>query len=185
MSTALPSMMPLGTLMPNFLLQDVITGQWYSSEDLRGRYGTVIMFLCVHCPYVKSVESTIADISKKYIPKGIDFLAISSNDIVAYPQDSPDNMKAQALNCHFSFPYLFDRSQDTAMAFQATCTPDFFFFDDQKKCIYRGRLDKSTPSNYVPTTGKDLIGAIENLLTGNEPIRDQYPSIGCSIKWKN
>lgn len=182
---ATPStMMPLGTLAPAFELHDTISGNKLSLEQLKGDKATLVMFICNHCPYVLHINDELVRIAKEYQPKGVSFIAISSNDVENYPQDSPELMKVQAEKVGYTFPYLFDESQDVARAYDAACTPDLFLFDDSLKCVYRGQLDDSRPKNDLPVTGKDLRVALEALLAGNEISEDQIPSIGCNIKWK-
>ncbi|MEO6346283.1 MAG: thioredoxin family protein [Aquaticitalea sp.] len=178
------NMLPLGTKAPNFKLLDVISGQNVELEECKGLKGTVIMFICNHCPFVKHINSQLVRMAKDYKPKGIDFISISSNDVVNYPQDAPDKMKENAKNEGYIFPYLYDASQQVAKAYQAACTPDFFVFDNQMKLIYRGQLDDSRPGNNVPVDGKDIRNTL-NALLNKQPINEiQKPSIGCNIKWK-
>ncbi len=177
-------MLPLGTIAPNFNLPDTISGKSVSLQKIKGKKGTLIMFICNHCPFVKHVNSKITELAAAYQSQGIAFIAISSNDIVNYPQDSPDLMKQTALQEKYSFPYLFDETQEVARAYEAACTPDFYLFDSNLKLVYRGQLDDSRPGNDIPLTGLDLRNAIESLVN-NEPINPvQKPSIGCNIKWK-
>ncbi|WP_305906850.1 thioredoxin family protein [Methylomarinum sp. Ch1-1] len=179
------NMMPLGTIAPDFDLPDTMTGANKSLQNLKGDKGTLVMFICNHCPYVMHVKQQLIDIARHYAPKGISFIAISANDIVNYPQDAPDKM--QALMKQWGNPfdaYLYDETQQVAKAYQAACTPDFYLFDANLACVYRGRLDGSTPKNDVPLTGAELRAALENLLL-DQPINPtQKPSIGCNIKWK-
>ncbi|WP_019668472.1 thioredoxin family protein [Eudoraea adriatica] len=178
------NMLPLGTIAPNFNLPDTISGKSVSLQKIKGKKGTLIMFICNHCPFVKHVNSKITELAAAYQSQGIAFIAISSNDIVNYPQDSPDLMKQTALQEKYSFPYLFDETQEVARAYEAACTPDFYLFDSNLKLVYRGQLDDSRPGNDIPLTGLDLRNAIESLVN-NEPINPvQKPSIGCNIKWK-
>ncbi len=178
-------MMPLGTKAPEFNLPDTITGANYSLQDLKGEKGTVIMFICNHCPYVLHIKQQLIDIAQEYSSKGISFIAISANDIKNYPQDAPDKMKQLMEEWGKPFAaYLYDESQDIAKAYQAACTPDFFVFDSGLKCVYRGRLDASTPKNNEPLTGNDLRNALDRLLAGQAIDPKQIPSIGCNIKWK-
>jgi thiol-disulfide isomerase/thioredoxin len=155
-----------------------------SLEDLKSPQGTVVMFICNHCPYVKHILPKLGEVTKIYQAKNIAFIAINSNDIKNYPDDSPENMQKLAKQLNFSFPYLFDENQETAKAYQASCTPDFYLFDQHLRCVYRGRFDESTPGNNKPVTGKDLCEALDNLLI-NKPINpDQISSMGCNIKWR-
>ncbi len=179
------NMLPLGTAAPNFSLPDTITGKIMSLADLQSDHATVIMFLCNHCPYVKHAQHELARLAKDYQPRGVAFIAISSNDIIAYPEDSPEHMKTFARNAGFTFPYLFDETQDVARAYQAACTPDFYVFDREMKCVYRGQLDDSRPKNDAPVTGKDLRAALENILAEKPVSAEQKPSVGCNIKWKS
>lgn len=184
MSLTPSKMMPLGTTAPNFLLPNVLSGKTLSLDSLKSDQGTVVMFICNHCPYVQHIITKIVEVAKDYQAKGIAFIAISSNDVQNYPADSPDKMKENAITHGFTFPYLYDESQAIAKAYDAACTPDFFVFDKQLACVYRGRFDDATPGNKSPVTGKDLTAALDNLLS-NTPINpDQKPSIGCNIKWK-
>ncbi|MEO9870295.1 thioredoxin family protein [Ekhidna sp.] len=185
MAAAESNMMPLGTVAPDFDLLDVISGENKTLEDVKSEYGLVVMFICAHCPFVKNIEEEIAVVARQYMDLKVGFVAISSNDANAYPEDGPDGLKAQAEEFEFSFPYLYDESQEVAKAYQAACTPDFFLFDEELKCIYRGRFDASTPGNPEPVTGDDLVDALEAHLEDDPIIEDQKPSIGCSIKWKS
>lgn len=178
------TMLPLGTHAPDFNLMDTLSGKMISLTELKSSIGTVIMFICNHCPYVKHIQTELAITANKYQAKGIHFVAINSNDVENYPADSPENMKKDAAAHHYSFPYLFDATQTIAKAYQAACTPDFYVFDANLRCVYRGRFDASTPGNNIPVTGKDLTDALDAILA-NKPINaDQKPSIGCNIKWK-
>ncbi len=174
--------MPLGTILPHFSLNDVVSGKTVSADDFPNR-PLVAMFICRHCPYVKHVQDELARIGKDYEGK-IGIVAISSNDIEAYPEDSPDSLKEQAEEVGFNFPYLYDESQEVAKMFTAACTPDTFLFDSQKKLAYRGQLDDSRPGSDIPVTGGDLRAAIDDLLSGQKVNQDQKPSVGCGIKWK-
>jgi peroxiredoxin len=178
------TMLPLGTQAPDFRLQDTVSGEDLALEDLRSDKATVIMFICNHCPYVLHVNPEILRVAHDYIPQGVSFIAISSNDIVKYPVDAPEKMKEFAKENKFPFVYLFDESQDIAKAYDAACTPDFYVFDGDLKLAYRGRLDRSKPKTDVPLNGEDLRGAIIAVLSGNPVNQKQYPSAGCSIKWK-
>ena len=142
------------------------------------------MFICNHCPFVKHVNEALVKLANDYIPKGISFIAISSNDVVNFPEDSPEKMKQTAKELGYSFPYLYDESQEVARAYDAACTPDFFIYDKNLKLVYRGQLDDSRPSNGLPVTGKDIRSAFDLLLAGKNVPAEQMPSIGCNIKWK-
>jgi len=179
------TMLPLGTEAPKFKLLDTVSGEWKTFEDVKGEKGTVVMFICNHCPYVKHVNDELVRVAMDYMPKGVGFVAISSNDVTRYPDDSPEKMKETAERLGYPFPYLYDETQDVARAYQAACTPDFFVFDADDKLVYRGQLDDSRPGNDIPVTGKDLRRALDLLLEGKMiPEVEQKPSIGCSIKWK-
>lgn len=183
---ATPSnMMPLGTIAPDFELPDTITGTNKTLAALKGQQGTVVLFICNHCPYVLHIKDQLIAIAQHYSQQGIAFIAISANDIVNYPEDAPDKMKAlmQAWGNPFA-AYLYDESQETAKAYQAACTPDIYLFDAHRACVYRGRLDASTPKNQEPLTGADLRQALDGLLAGTGINAEQIPSIGCNIKWK-
>lgn len=175
---------PLGFKAPEFKLIDTVSGKELSFNDIKGDKGTLVVFICNHCPYVIHVIHEIVNIAKEYMPKGIGFVAISSNDVENYPQDAPDKMKEHAAKWEFPFPYLYDESQEVAKAYQAACTPDYNLFDADELCVYRGQLDNSRPKNNAPVDGKDLRAALEALLNGNEISKEQKPSTGCNIKWK-
>ncbi len=183
MSLTSSNMLPLGTIAPKFKLIDTISDTFYDLDDLKGENGALIMFICNHCPYVIHVNPIVTKIALTYQKKGIAFIAISSNDIINYPQDAPHLMKEVARKENYTFPYLYDESQEVARAYDAACTPDFYLFDAALKLAYRGQLDSSRPGNTIPLTGTDLIGAMDNLLN-NKPIdKVQKPSMGCNIKW--
>ena len=182
---ATPStMMPLGTIAPDFTLPDTVTGRTMSLQELKSDQATVIMFICNHCPFVKHVQHGLITLANDYQPRGVSFVAISSNDIEGYPDDAPDKMKEVAEQFSYPFPYLFDESQDVAKAYDAACTPDFYIFDKDLKCVYRGQLDDSRPGNLIPVTGRDIRVALDSMLRGEPVNPDQMPSIGCNIKWK-
>lgn len=178
------TMIPLGTKAPNFELLDTKTNQTVSLHDVTSKIGTVIMFLCNHCPYVKHIQKKLVETADHYQAKGINFVAISSNDANLYPQDGPEKMHEEAIKHHYSFPYLYDETQSVAKAYHAACTPDFYIFDSQLKCVYRGRFDASTPGNQKLVTGEDLRHALDQLLAGKPISGDQKASVGCNIKWK-
>lgn len=177
-------MVPLGTEAPDFELPDTVSGQVMSLSQLKSELATVIMFICNHCPYVKHIREELVRITNDYTKKGVSFIAISSNDVTEYPEDSPEKMREEALQYGYSFPYLFDESQEIAKAYDAACTPDFYLFDRRMHLVYRGQLDGSRPGNDVPLTGEDLRNAIDALLSGNPVSSEQIPSVGCNIKWK-
>lgn len=178
------NMMPLGTKAPDFNLPDTVTGTLLTLNELSGSAGTVVMFICNHCPFVKHVNAGIVALAKEYQNKGIGFVAISSNDVENYPQDSPELMKENALQEGFTFPYLYDQSQEVATAYDAACTPDFYLFDAQLQLVYRGQLDDSRPENGIPVTAEDMRNALDAILSGKQVDSHQKPSIGCNIKWK-
>ena len=153
-------------------------------KNIKGQRGTVVMFICNHCPFVVHVLDELIQIGNEYEDKGVGFVAISSNDVANYPDDSPEKMKILAERKQFPFPYLYDESQDVAKAYFAACTPDFSVFDSSDKCVYRGQLDGSRPGNDVPVTGEDLRQVLNQLIDGNSISENQKPSIGCNIKWK-
>jgi peroxiredoxin len=177
-------MQPLGTLAADFSLPDVLSGKLVTRDGVKGAGGLLAMFLCVHCPFVKYVEQGIARFAGDYAGQGLGIVGISSNDAVAFPDDSPEGMRAQAKRLGFTFPYLYDESQQVARAYEAACTPDFFLYDRDLKLVYRGQFDASRPSLNVPVTGSDLRRAVEALLAGKPPLEDQHASLGCNIKWK-
>ena len=178
-------MIPLGFKAPAFELLDVKTDQIIKSEDLFGIKGTLIMFICNHCPFVKHINEQIVQIANDYKNSGIKLIAISSNDIINYPEDSPVEMKKIAIKEKFIFPYLFDETQIVAKSYDAACTPDFFIFNNSKKLVYRGQLDDSRPGNNIDVTGIDIRNALDSLIYLKEVNPVQKPSIGCNIKWKN
>lgn len=184
MSATPSTMMPLGTIAPSFELPDTVSGETMSLSELKGEKATLVMFLCNHCPYVLHVNDELVRIANEYQPKGISFIAISSNDVVNYPQDSPELMKIHAKKVGYPFPYLYDETQEVAKAYDAACTPDLFLFDQDLRCVYRGQLDDSRPNNNLPVTGKDMRIALDVLLSGEKISEQQIPSIGCNIKWK-
>jgi peroxiredoxin len=178
------NMLPLGTKAPNFSLPDTVSNEILSLDNLKGNQGTVIMFICNHCPFVIHVNEAIVKIANTYSSKGIKFIAISSNDVENYPQDAPDKMKIHAQENSYPFPYLYDESQDIAKAYDAACTPDFYVFNKNLELNYRGQLDDSRPGNDIEITGTDLKHALDCLIEEKENSRLQKPSIGCNIKWK-
>ena len=179
------NMLPLGTRAPSFTLPDTVSGKPLSLDSLKGAKGTVVMFICNHCPFVKHVNGELVRVAKDYQSKGISFVAISANDVRNYPEDGPDKMKAAAKQLGYPFPYLYDETQAVAKAYQAACTPDLYLFDANLACVYRGQLDDSRPGNGMPVNGKDLRAAMDALLAGKPIDPAQKPSVGCNIKWKN
>lgn len=178
------TMMALGAQAPEFTLPEPLSGKEWSLEQLQGVFGTLVIFMCNHCPYVKHVIEGITALSADYLLEGVSVIAINSNDTESYPEDSPENMAALAAKENFLFHYLHDESQQVAQSYRAACTPDFFLFDDELNCVYRGRMDAATPGNDEPVTGKDLREAMDALLEGRPVKGEQKPSVGCNIKWK-
>lgn len=178
------TMLPLGTQAPDFQLIDTCDGKLKSLRELKSNHATVVMFICNHCPYVKHIMQKLIDVAKQYQAKGIAFIAINSNDVKNYPADGPEKMYIQAENWGFTFPYLFDETQEIAKAYHAACTPDFFVFDKDLLCVYRGQFDEATPGNDYPVSGKALTRALDDILTGKLVDQNQRPSVGCNIKWK-
>ena len=176
-------MIPLGTVAPNFLLMDTVSGNYVSLDQLKSERATVIMFICNHCPFVIHVNPELVRIANEYKSKGVSFIAISSNDVDMHPDDGPDQMRLVAKVLQFPFPYLYDKRQEVAKAYDAACTPDFYVFDGEDKLCYRGRLDDSRPGNNIPLSGSDLRAAIDAVLEG-QSVDNQSPSLGCNIKWK-
>ena len=177
-------MVPLGSTAPDFILPDPVKGGDKSLDELKSDTATVIMFICNHCPYVKHIQTGLVELSNDYIPKGVSFIAINSNDVKNYPDDSPQRMKEVAEMLGYPFPYLFDESQEIARAYDAACTPDFFIYDNDLNLVYRGQMDDSRPGNGKPVTGVDIRHALDELIAGNQLSPEQVPSIGCNIKWK-
>lgn len=177
------NMLALNTKAPGFILMDTVTDSQLTLEQVKGENGTVIMFICNHCPFVIHVNPEISRMAEEYQSKKIGFVAISSNDVINYPQDAPHLMKKIAKEEGYPFPYLYDETQEVAQAYDAACTPDFYLFDSDLKLVYRGQLDDSRPGNAVPLTGSDLRSAMDSLLKGDPVDKNQKPSIGCNIKW--
>jgi peroxiredoxin len=181
MAKTLSTMLELGTPAPDFSLTDVTTGQAISLESFSGDKALLVMFICRHCPFVKHVQTEFARIGSDYRAKGLGVVAISSNDIESHPEDGPEHLKEMAAELGFTFPYLFDETQEVAKAYTAACTPDFFLFDAGRTLAYRGQLDDSRPESGIPVTGRDLRLAIEATLAGRPVDDDQAPSLGCNI----
>lgn len=178
------TMLELGTQAPEFELPDTVSGKNIKLSDIKSDKATVVMFLCNHCPYVIHVNPEIVRLAKEYQAKGVSFVGISSNDVDNYPQDGPGKMKELAAEVGYTFPYLYDATQEVARAYDAACTPDFYVFDGDMTLVYRGRLDGSRPKNDLPLTGADLRAALDAVLAGEPVSERQYPSGGCNIKWK-
>ncbi len=178
------TMLALGTPAPAFQLPDVVSGRTVSLESFADSKAVLVMFICRHCPYVQHVEKELSRLGRDYSGKGVGTVGISPNDINAYPDDAPPRLREQAGEADFNFPYCYDETQETAKAFGAACTPDFFLFDEKPCLVYRGQLDDSRPSNGIPVTGRDLRAAIDAVLAGRPVSTVQKPGVGCSIKWK-
>lgn len=178
------NMMALGTSAPAFILPEPKTGNQVSLSEVSGEKGTVVLFLCNHCPYVIYVNHILVDLARAYMSQGIGFVAINSNDVNNYPEDAPDKMSIVAKVLQYPFPYLYDETQEVAKAYDAACTPDIYVFDQNLKLYYRGRIDDSKPNSGKPQTGQDLKHALDGLLSNQPMPEKQYPSGGCNIKWK-
>ncbi len=178
------SLLALGTTAPDFALSDVRTGEVVRLSDFDGRKGLLVLFICRHCPYVRHVEEGIARLARDYADSDLGIVAISANDPEAYPEDAPESLAEQARLAGFTFPYLFDETQEVARAYTAACTPDPFLFDSKRRLVYRGQLDGSRPGNGVPVTCEDIRRAIDAVLAGRPAPTDQRPAVGCSIKWR-
>jgi len=178
------TMLELGIEAPYFSLQDVLTGETVTLDDYKDKKGLLVMFICNHCPYVKMIKQELVKYASEYIPRGLAIVAISSNDIENYPDDSPGKMKEDAELYGYQFPYLFDETQEVAKAYKAACTPDIYLFDEELKLYYRGQFDDSRPKNEIKASGRDLRKATESMLAGEPAPEKQIPSIGCNIKWK-
>lgn len=174
----------LGSTAPSFTLLDTTSGQQKSLSELQGKNGTVILFICNHCPYVIHVNATLVAMANAYQKQGIHFVAISSNDVENYPQDTPEMMTTVAKKEQYPFPYLYDETQSVAKAYGAECTPDIFLYDSDLKLYYHGQLDDSRPGNNIESKGSDIKVALNNLLENKSAPEIQKPSIGCNIKWK-
>lgn len=178
------TMLPLGSTLPFFALPDAVSGRSVSASELAGQ-PAVVIFICNHCPFVKHIRAELARFARDCRERSVAFVAISSNDVIAFPDDSPEAMAIEAREFGYVFPYLFDESQDVARAFQAACTPDLYIFDAKGRLAYHGQFDDSRPGNGIPVTGRDARAAIEALLAGKSPSLEQTPSVGCSIKWRS
>jgi peroxiredoxin len=176
--------LPLGTKAPDFALPDTVSGRTIRLADFAASPALLVTFLCNHCPFVIHVRPAFVEFAREFQPRGLAVVAISANDPDSYPQDGPEAMKLEAKNSGFTFPYLFDQTQQTAKAYHAMCTPEFYLFDTAQRLVYRGRFDASRPGGSIPVTGVELRAAAEALLAGRQVPSDQKPSIGCGIKWK-
>lgn len=184
MSETPSNMLPLHTKAPDFYLKDTVSGKRLSLDECKSDIATVVMFLCNHCPYVKHIQEKLVAVAKSYQQHGIAFVAISSNDVENYPLDAPELMTEEANINGYTFPYLYDEDQSIAKAYQAACTPDFYIFDKNLLCVYRGRFDNSTPYSGKPVTGAELTSALDSILNNKPVSAEQIPSLGCNIKWK-
>lgn len=178
------TMLPLGSNAPDFSLSNG-DGSAVALGDFADKPALVVIFMCNHCPFVKHIRSALASFAKEYQRKGVAVVGINSNDVSSHPEDSPEKMAEEAREFGYSFPYLFDETQEVAKAYKAACTPDFFLFDKDRKLVYRGQFDGSRPQSDVPVTGADLRGACDSVLEGEPVAAEQKPSIGCNIKWKS
>ena len=178
------TMLALGTPAPAFSLVDAVDGQSVSLADFADHPALLVMFICNHCPYVKHVQSELGRVAADFAPRGLATIAINSNDLDEYPEDGPQHMRDLARAEGWTFPFLFDETQEVAKSFRAACTPDFFLFDGEQRLVYRGQLDDSRPSTDAPVTGRDLRAAIESVLAGESVPEDQKASMGCNIKWR-
>lgn len=181
--TASTMMLPLGAKAPDFALPDP-SGRIVRLSDFDGSPALLVIFMCNHCPYVKHIADHLAQFAREYQAKGVAIVGINSNDVQNYPDDSPEKMREEIKLRGYTFPYLYDETQEVAKAYRAACTPDFFLFDKERRLVYRGQYDDSRPSNGLPVTGKDLRAAIDAVLAGQPVSPDQKPSLGCNIKWK-
>lgn len=177
-------MMELGTRAPDFALPDVRTGETVNLSDFADKEVLLVVFMCAHCPYVKLVESELAAIGRDFQNRSFGMVGISANDVTAYPDDAPPKLREQAERLGFIFPYLYDETQQTAKAYRAACTPDLFLFNAQRELVYRGQLDEARPGNGKPVNGKNLRVVLECLYEGKPRPLEQFPSMGCNIKWK-
>ncbi|MCS1352729.1 thioredoxin family protein [Mechercharimyces sp. CAU 1602] len=178
------NMFSLGKEAPSFVLHNPVTNKEESLAELKSDVATVVMFICNHCPYVIHVQEELVRLARDYQARGVSFIAINANDVNKYPDDSPEKMKKVAEEWEYPFPYLFDETQEVAKAYQAACTPDFYVFDKELACRYRGQLDDSRPGNELPVTGESIRTALDQIIVGEEVSIKQRPSMGCSIKWK-
>jgi peroxiredoxin len=177
------TMLPLGTLAPDFRLPDT-NGKTVALADFKSAPALAVIFICNHCPYVKHIRATLAEVAREYQKRGVAFVAINSNDVENYPADSPENMALEVKQIGYTFPYLYDETQAVAKAYNAACTPDLYVFDQHQKLVYRGQFDGSRPGNGVAVSGEDLRSALDAILAGKQVSPHQKPSIGCNIKWK-
>ncbi|MFH5833452.1 thioredoxin family protein [Halalkalibaculum sp. DA384] len=184
MSETASTMLTLGTKAPDFSLPDVSTGDTVSLADFDDSRALLVIFMCNHCPYVKNIKEALVEFANDYDEEDLGIVAISSNEVENYPDDSPEKMAEDAERFGYPFPYLFDETQEVAHAYKAACTPDFFLFDEERELVYRGQFDDSRPGNDKPVTGKDLREAVDMVLEDGSIVEEQVPSMGCNIKWK-
>lgn len=177
------TMAPLGSVAADFSLPDP-SGRIVSRDEFRDQPALLVMFLCNHCPFVKHIAKGLAEFGRDYAKSGLAIVAINSNDADSYPEDSPANMAIESKAAGYTFPYVFDATQQVARAYAAACTPDFFLYDRDRKLVYRGQFDDSRPENGSPVTGKDLRAAVDAVLAGKPVAANQRASVGCNIKWK-
>ena len=178
------TMLELGVTAPDFSLSEPLSGRQWSLVDFQGGKGLLVIFICNHCPFVLHILDSVVALAREYQSQGLDVVAISANDVDTYPDDSPEKMAELAMARGFTFPYLYDQQQDVAQAYRAACTPDLYLFDADHKLVYRGQYDGARPGNDVPVTGEDLRQALDALLAGEAVSQQQYPSLGCNIKWR-
>jgi peroxiredoxin len=178
------TMLPLGTVAPDFNLPDT-NGNMVALSDFKNTKALLVVFMCNHCPYVKHIREGLARLGKDFQAKGAAMVGINSNDVSTHPDDSPEKMAEEGKAAGYTFPYLYDESQGIAKAYRAACTPDFYLFDAEHKLVYRGQMDESRPKTDIPVTGKNLLDALDAILVGKPVSPDQTTSIGCNIKWKS
>ncbi len=184
MARTASTMLELGTPAPDFHLPEPVTGREVSLDDFRDAPALLVTFICNHCPYVQHIRHRLAELVRDYQGKGLAAVGINANDVAHYPDDAPEKMIEEVRNIGYTFPYLYDETQEVAKAYRAACTPDFFLFDRNRRLVYRGQFDDARPGNDAPVTGRDLAAAIDAVLAGHAVPADQKPSLGCNIKWK-
>ncbi len=184
MTRTASTMLELGTPAPDFHLPEPVTGREVSLDDFRDAPALLVTFLCNHCPYVQHIRHRFAELIRDYQGKGLAAVSVNSNDVAHYPDDAPEKMIEEVRNIGYTFPYLYDDTQEVAKAYRAACTPDFFLFDRNRRLAYRGQFDDARPGNDAPVTGKDLAAAVDAVLAGRAVPANQKPSLGCNIKWK-
>lgn len=177
------TMLPLGTKAPDFCLVDT-NGQEVSLSDFPEAQAYLVIFMCNHCPFVRHIRAQLAELASEYQDKGVAIVGINSNDVEEFPEDSPESMADEVSEVGYTFPYLFDETQEVAKGYRAACTPDFFLFDAKLRLVYRGQFDDSRPDNDIPVTGADLRAAMDGVLAGREVPSEQKPGLGCNIKWQ-